>query len=97
MEAFDVGFERRLIVFNSEEVVRLLVLDHITGGLCLGMQGVGGDYPTRQGQGVEQGLHRSLLTRLVGHLHLIEDHMARVPERGDQLPGWPAAPILRSP
>jgi len=44
VEVFDVGFEGGLIVFDREQVVRPLILDQITCGLCLGMQGVCGDH-----------------------------------------------------
>jgi len=39
VEAFNVGFEGRLIVFNSEKVMRLFVLDQIAGGLKFGYVG----------------------------------------------------------
>ncbi len=55
VEVGDVSLEGGLIVFDGEEVIRRFLLDQVTGGLGLRVQGIGSDHAAFDRERGEQG------------------------------------------
>ena len=87
LEAGNISFQGGLIVFDGEQVGRLLLLHDIAGGFFLRVQGLSGDHAARQRQGGEQGLYGVAFTLVRSHLNLVHDHGAVVAEGRHQLAG----------
>ncbi|MDA8350319.1 MAG: hypothetical protein M0038_16240 [Pseudomonadota bacterium] len=71
IEQVDVGFEGGLIAFDSEQVVRVFLLDDIARGVHLGMQSIEGEDPSGDVQGSEGRFDRGDFAPFGGDFHLI--------------------------
>ena len=71
IEQVDVGFEGRLVPFDSEQVVRVFLLDDIARGVHLGMQSIEGEDPSGDVQGSEGRFDGGDFAPFGGDFHLI--------------------------
>ncbi len=71
IEQVDVGFEGRLVPFDSEQVVRVFLLDDIARGVHLGMQGIESDHLSLDIQGLQGRFDGGDFAPFGGDFHLI--------------------------
>ena len=83
MEGVDVRFERGLVPLDGQDIVGVLLVEEIPGGLDLRMERVGGHHGARERERIEQGRHTGDLVRVGRHGVLRHDD-AEVRQDGAQ-------------
>lgn len=85
-EGLEGGLDGRLVAFEREEVVAVVVIDDVAGVLGIGVRGVrGDDLAVEVTDLIEERTERGVLGRAVRDLGLADDSAAVVEQPGEQL------------